>query len=361
LIAIVVLALALGALGGHVFWKDSISQPNAISNHPLPKAQSAGTGSSASTGASADNASAVISHVDAGLVDINTNLGYESAAAAGTGMVITSTGEVLTNNHVINGATHITATDLGNGQTYTAHVIGYDYGRDIAILQLENATALHVVELAKNTATVGEHVVTIGNAGGAGGTPSAMPAVVTALNQSVTAGDNINGKDEQLHGMLELQGDLQPGDSGGPLVDNAGDVIAMDTATSSIVDFGATSSDGYAIPIGIVAQTAAHVLAGQATGTIHIGGTAFVGVSLESDNTGPAVVASVLPGTPAAKIKLTDGDTITAINGTNVTTSSALINLLLQHHPGDTVKITWRTSTGIRQKAALALASGPPQ
>src|SRR4029077_1837645 len=97
-----------------------------------------------------------------------------------------------TNNHVISGATKITATDVGNGQTYTARVVGYAYGHDIAVLQLEGASGLQTVSFGDAGALkVGQSVATIGNAGGAGGTPSATGGQVVALGQSITAGDEL--------------------------------------------------------------------------------------------------------------------------------------------------------------------------
>ncbi|MGZ6840495.1 MAG: S1C family serine protease, partial [Frankiaceae bacterium] len=135
---------------------------------------SAPAGTSGSTGIPAGSSDAAIAAaVSPGIVDINTTLGYRGAQAAGTGMVLTSSGEVLTNNHVIEGATSITATDVGSGQTYTASVVGYDPSEDVAVLQLTGASGLQTVTIGDSSAVrVGQRVVGIGNAGGTGGTPS---------------------------------------------------------------------------------------------------------------------------------------------------------------------------------------------
>ena len=132
--------------------------------------ENAGGPSGSASGAS----SSVTAKVDPALVDINTDLGLEGGEGAGTGMVVTSTGEVITNNHVITGATKITATDIGNGTTYTARVVGYDYGHDIAVLQLEGASGLQMVSFGDSASLqVGKSIATIGNGGGVGGTPNA--------------------------------------------------------------------------------------------------------------------------------------------------------------------------------------------
>ena len=114
----------------------------------------------------------VAAKVSPRLVDINTNLSYQSEQAAGTGIVLTSNGEVLTNNHVIDGATSISVTDIGNKQTYKANVVGYDRTGDIAVIQLVGASGLQTAKIAPSLPAVGEGVVGVGNAGGTGGTPS---------------------------------------------------------------------------------------------------------------------------------------------------------------------------------------------
>ena len=175
---------------------------------------SGGSGSSNSSGPSDVNA--IASKVDPGLVDINTTLGYQQEQAAGTGIVLSSNGVILTNNHVIDGATSISVTDIGNHKTYTASVVGYDRTKDIAVLQLHNASGLQTATLGNSSnASVGENVVGVGNAGGTGGTPSAAGGTVTALNQSITASDDGDGTSEQLSGLIETNADIQPGDSGG--------------------------------------------------------------------------------------------------------------------------------------------------
>ena len=175
-----------------------------------------GNGNSGSTGGSGpSDVNAIAAKVDPGLVDINTTLGYAQEQAAGTGIVISSNGVILTNNHVINGATKISVTDVGNQKTYTAKVVGYDRTKDIAVLQLHNASGLQTAPLATSNVSVGQNVVGVGNAGGTGGTPSAAGGTVTALNQSITASDEGDGTSEQLSGLIETNADIQPGTRAG--------------------------------------------------------------------------------------------------------------------------------------------------
>jgi len=200
---------------------------------------SGGTGSSGTSlgntaaAGSPSDVSTIAAKVGPALVDVNTTLNYQDAEGAGTGIVLTSNGEILTNNHVVDGATKISVTDIGNGKTYSATVVGYDTGHDIAVLQLQDASGLKTVQLATSTPSVGEAVVAIGNAGGTGGTPTDAGGSITALGQSITASDELTGSSEQLSGLIEVNSNVEAGDSGGPLVNAAGQVIGMDTAASS--------------------------------------------------------------------------------------------------------------------------------
>ncbi len=192
--------------------------------------QATGTGSAGAVQTTAQ----ITSSVSPGLVDIVSTLGYQQAQAAGTGLVLTSSGEILTNNHVINGATSIRATDVGNGRSYTAKVVGYNQSHDIAVLQLQGASGLSTVSLGNSsTAAVGQKVVALGNAGGKGGTPSVVTGHITGLGASITASDAGAGTSEALTGLIHHNANIQPGDSGGPLVSTAGKVIGINTAASS--------------------------------------------------------------------------------------------------------------------------------
>jgi len=317
-----------------------------------------------SSGSSSGVSSAITSKVDPALVDINTDLGLEDGEAAGTGMVVTSDGEVITNNHVITGATKITATDVGNGTTYTARVVGYDHGHDIAVLQLEGASGLKTVSFGDSSALkVGQSIATIGNAGGAGGRPSATSGQVSALDQSITAGDELDGSQEHLSGLIQINGDLQPGDSGGPLVNSSGEVIGMDTAASSTFQFESSADEGFAIPIEEVQTIAKEIREGQSSSTIHIGATGLLGVFVQGQGGQGegALVENVISGTPAASSGLGAGDVITALDGTSVSSPTALTELILKEHPGDSVKVSWRTPAGEQQTATVTLAEGPPE
>jgi S1-C subfamily serine protease len=359
---------------------------------------SGGTGNSGSTGSSGNSGSSnsggsgpsdvnsIAAKVDPGLVDINTTLGYQSEQAAGTGIVLTSNGVILTNNHVIDGATKISVTDVGNHKTYTASVVGYDRTKDIAVLQLANASGLTTAPLGNSSnLSVGQDVVGVGNAGGTGGTPSAAGGTITGLNQSITASDQGDGTSEQLTGLIQTNADIQPGDSGGSLVNDQGQVIGVDTAASAGFSFSGNSSggnQGFAIPINTALSIARAIEAGQGSNTVHIGATAFLGVEITptasnnsaggfggffggSGNTGSsasgASVAGVVTNGPAQEAGLAQGDTITSLGGKTIGSSDDLTNAMGIYHPGDKVQVAWTDSSGSTHSATVQLSSGPPQ
>jgi S1-C subfamily serine protease len=319
----------------------------------------------------AESTSAIAGKVDDGVVNIVTTLGFQSARAAGTGIVLTSSGEILTNNHVIEGATSIRATDVGNGQTYQARVVGYDRSHDIAVLKLQGASGLDTVATGNSgSAAVGEKVVALGNAGGRGGTPSVVTGRIIALGVSVTATDNAAGTSERLHGMIGHNAPIQPGDSGGPLVNRTGKVIGINTAASA----GSKGfqlqgpTQAFAIPINRALSIAQQIESGRDTATVHIGKTGFVGVGVASTaqaqrqgipaGTG-ALIASVFPGTAASAAGLQAGDVIVAAGGQRVGSPLALQTVLGHHHPGDRVNISWVDQGGTHHSAQITLHAGP--
>jgi S1-C subfamily serine protease len=301
--------------------------------------------------------------IGTGVVVIDTSLSYQGATGAGTGMVLTPSGEILTNNHVIAGATTIRVVVPKTSRSYTATVVGYDTSADVAVLQLSNASNLKTVKIGNASAlTVGARVTAVGNAGGTGSLMFAR-GTVTGLERSITVqGDN--GASEQLSGLIETDAALRPGDSGGPLVDSAGRVVGMDTAASSTSQFASfATADGYAIPVGTAKAIATEIVAGEASSTVHVGRTAFLGVDLAVATTEDAGVpiAGVVAGGPADAAGLTNGDVITSLAGTTVVSSGDVEAVVLAHRPGETLSVTYLDPLGRSHTASLTLASGPPQ
>jgi len=302
------------------------------------------------------NADAIAAKIDPAIVDINTVVG--SGQAAGTGQIITSNGEILTNNHVVDRSTSIQVTIAGRSQTYTAHVIGVDPSADVAVIQLDgNVSGLPTVSFASSSSVnVGDAIVAIGNALGQGGTPDLSRGTITALDQTITASEG-GSKSEQLTGMLQSDATIYPGDSGGPLVNSSGQVIGMITAGDVQGFRSSASTVNYAIPSDTILSVVNQIRSGQASSNIIYGQTGYIGVSVQNFDASAAarlnlnvssgaLVAGVQSPSPAASAGITRNSVITSVGGTAISNIDDLGNALLAHKPGERVSITWVNQSG---------------
>jgi S1-C subfamily serine protease len=301
--------------------------------------------------------------IGTGVVVIDTNLAYQGGQAAGTGMVLTRSGEVLTNNHVIRGATTIKIVVPGTGHSYKAKVVGYDVSADVAVLQASGASNLKTISLG-NSAKVrsGQSVKAVGNAGGTGSLSRASGRV-TAVARAITVSDDQGGT-EHLTGLIETNAALRAGDSGGPLLNAAGKVIGMDTAASASYGFqDASSSDGYAIPINQAVTIAQRIESGKASTTVHVGDTAFLGIEVVANGYGGsgAMVAAVVPGGPADSAGLVPADVITTFDGHSISSPTKLTSLVTRLKPGARVSLSYADHLGQTHTGTVVLESGPPQ
>ncbi|MET0448580.1 MAG: trypsin-like peptidase domain-containing protein [Aeromicrobium sp.] len=317
-----------------------------------------GTESAPSTGTTDGTETEAVDATDTqeiGLVYITTTLDYGTGQAAGTGMILTSDGEILTNHHVVEGATSISVEVVSTGQTYDAEVVGYDATSDVAVIQLDDASGLTPVTTdADEAVQVGDAVTGVGNANGDGGAASAAAGTVVALDQSITVSSETGGESSQLSDLIQIDADIIAGDSGGALYDDDGEVIGMNTAASS----GTADVQGYAVPIASALAIADQIESGVESGTVEIGNHGYLGVSLSSEVTG-ALVAGVVEDSPAAEAGLTTGSTITSLNGTAVTSADALSAAVAELEVGDRVTVAWTDTSGAAHSETITLGSGP--
>jgi S1-C subfamily serine protease len=304
------------------------------------------------------------------IVDLTASLGYQSGSyAAGTGIVVSATGLVLTNNHVIAGSTSIRAVDLGNHHSYHARVVGIDAGGDLAVLQVVGAHGLRRAPFGSSRYAVrGIGVSAVGNVGGRGGAPTITSGIITAINQNVDASDAGSHATEHLTGLFETSALVQPGDSGGPLVDATGSVIGIDTAAA-----GGRSSGhaGFAIPLTPALAVEQQIALGAPSRGLAIGSqayTGFLGVQVIAGTPRGARIVQVERGSPADRSGVHAGETITAID-TEPTASPAVpahpiattgqLTALLNHlHPGDVVTVTLTGANAPKTSLSVTLGVG---
>jgi S1-C subfamily serine protease len=287
-----------------------------------------------------------------GLVRIAATLKYEGGQAAGTGMILTSTGEVVTNHHVVEGATQVRVTVMSTGATYSATVVGTDAKDDVAVLQLQDASGLQTVTPDTDALSVGDPVTAVGDAGGDTSTFSAASGKVTATDQHITTSSEPGHPGERLRGLIEISSDVISGDSGGATYDSQGEVAGMTTAASS----GSRDVVGYAIPIAKVIGIADDLENGTQNTRYEYGSPAFLGLGLTGDGTR---VIQVYPSTPAARAGITAGDSITRVGARRVRSASQLRNAVEAFSPGDSVRITWTDPEGVSHVASVTLIAGP--
>ena len=347
LVSVLVAVIAAGGSGIGVGWglARALRAPVAVQS---PIAIASPTTAPSNNGSLDVNA--IAAKVNPAIVDINTTTG--TGQAAGTGMIITSDGQVLTNNHVVEGSLTIRVTIAGHSGNYTAHVVGVAPGADVALIQIDNVSGLPTVTMASSsTLKVGDPVLAMGNALGPGGTPSVSAGTVTGLNETITASEG-NGQSEQLTGMIESNAPISPGDSGGPLVNSAGQVVGMITAGDVQGFRSQTSTVNYAVPADTALSFVNKIRSGETSSDLVYGQVGFMGVSVRDITqdvaaqlgvslSSGALVVDVQSGSPADSAGITSGSVITRVGGTKITSSESLGTAVKSHKSGERVSVTW--------------------
>ncbi|GAC1535310.1 MAG: hypothetical protein NVS3B12_17180 [Acidimicrobiales bacterium] len=374
----VVVGLVVGATVGSVTTRHGVRPVLGAANTQLPTGEVPTLGTTGDPGAvpqrpiqptspstgSAPGTGAIAAGVTSGIVDIDTMNAYSGASGAGTGMILTAGGDVLTNNHVIEGSTVLTATSVTTGRRYRATVVGTDPTQDIAVIHVQGASGLVPAPFAPTASVaIGDPVVAVGNAGGVGGPPSVVAGTVRATGQTITASDLGGANPETLNGLIQTDAPIRPGDSGGALVNSAAKVIGMNTAASVSRRPSSTDGEGFSIPIAQALAIAHQIEAGQASATVHLGVPGFLGVSVRpagsSGSAAGAQIGSVEPGLAADLAGVRAGDTVTAIGGERVDSATALTKLIRSHRPGARVSLVWSDQSGATHTATLTLTAGP--
>ena len=402
-LSVAAVASAIGA-GLTVAFDSSGSSPAApvsSSDIPSPHHDQSGSGSGL-------NAAAVERKVKPGLVDITSTLKYASETAEGTGMVLSPSGLVLTNNHVIDGATEVKVTLADNAhQSYPAQVIGYDSADDVALLQLTGAPRLATVSFGDSSQVkVGTPVLALGDAQGRGGVRPALGSI-SALNRSIQASDEGSGTTENLNHMLQTNAQIQQGDSGGALANSAGQVIGMVTAANTAAGGQPGGTMGFAIPIDTALRIAGQIASKKPSSRVYIGLPGFLGVEVAQSNspdprqqaadeqqsgssrsgnrlggahgvpacladgqppvipghiapagTG-ALILGVLCGSAAQTQGLAPGDVVVSVNGQAITTPNSLTLITSRYHPGAVVSVGYQAANGSRHTVKVTLGDGP--
>jgi S1-C subfamily serine protease len=280
---------------------------------------------------------------------------------AGTGMIVTPGGEVLTNNHVVAGSSIVSVSLYGQTLTRPAKVIGTDPSKDLALVQMEGVSGLPTVTFGNSSALlVGDSVLAIGNALALAGGPTVTSGIVSALNRSLSARDPITSAVENLTGLIQTDAPINPGNSGGPLVNSQGQVIGIDTAVAGSASNGYQAENiGFAIAINQVKPM---------MGMLSKGGTSppsqatsnrpFMGIVVESVTPSlassdglhvgyGALVIQADYGEPAYTAGIRPHDVIIAVSGRKIESAPGLTAVLGSYVPGDTVTVTVKRASNL--------------
>ena len=311
---------------------------------------------------------AVVQRVRPAVVNVTTNLleqspfgGAQPGRGVGTGFVIRSDGVVVTNWHVVEGATRIKViTPPPDQHEYEARVIGGDAEADLAVLKI-SATGLPTVPLGHSSSLkLGQRVVALGYALALSGGPTVTSGIVSALNRTITAQDpNFQQGQRSYTHVIQTDAAINPGNSGGPLVDLSGRVVGINTAGA-----GQAENIGFAISMDEAAQVIRDAVANPE------GAVAFLGVSTTDVTPGlafqfslpvesGAYVVSVAPGGPAEDVGIGSGDVIVNFDGQTVSGSDQLGDLIHEHKPGDEVTVGVMESSGQRRTFTATLGVNP--
>jgi S1-C subfamily serine protease len=278
--------------------------------------------------------------------------GSQQTQGEGAGVVYDKKGDILTDEHVVVGATKVTVT-FQDGLRVPATVLGSDPSTDVGVIHVDvPASELHPIPLANSSdAQVGDPVVAIGS-------PFSLPETTTAgivsqVGRSITAPNNYT-----IPGAIQTDAAINPGNSGGPLLDGDGQVLGLndqiETNNSTATGEGSSSGVGFAIPSNTVARIASAIIAG------HPVKHSYVGVELNGSSAGGAGISSVQPGSPAQAARLQDGDLITAIDGQTITSTDQFIATVDNYQPGQTITLTIKRggqTTSIKVKLGTRPAS----
>jgi S1-C subfamily serine protease len=341
-VGVLLVAALVAAIVGHYAAQDSTPVYSTNVSNSAP------TGAILSSGISIPT---LVQRVTPAVVSIDVKNSVEEDQ--GTGMILTSNGLIVTNNHVIaaaeqDGGGTITVTRSGQSIAIRAVLVGTDPSEDVALIRAEGVSGWPTVTLGNsNKLATGDSVVAIGNALGlAAGTPTVTDGIVSALGRTVTASDGSSS--ETLHNMIQTNAAINPGNSGGPLLDAYGQVIGMNTAVAGTLADGENAQNiGFAIPV----EEVRTLLPGLEKGGTVTATGAYLGVEIETmtpslaqsygfTTTVGALVVAVVPGSGAAAGGIEVGDIFTNIDGHAITSAQQVTQLIQSHRSGQKLTIT---------------------
>jgi len=262
--------------------------------------------------------------------DVEGPLG--SGGSIGTGVITTTDGEILTNAHVVEGATEIRVRLAGETEPRLATLLAADAGNDLALLRIAGDDFVPATFADSESMRIGDDVVAIGFALDLDGAPSVTQGIVSALDRTIVTSSGA------LDGLVQTDAAISSGNSGGPLVNALGEVVGINTAVARGDATVAATNIGFAISVG-EALPIVESLREQADGAARDEGYLGVGLDDRRDGGQGAIIAQVEAGTPAAAAGLEEGDIVIAVEGAAIDGGAGLVAAVRDQEPGDELEI----------------------
>ncbi|MEU4316710.1 trypsin-like peptidase domain-containing protein [Nocardia sp. NPDC024068] len=353
LITVVAAVLALGALFGYRGELPGLGQPGrSVVAAPVRLAPRPPL-----------DAGTVTQGISPVLVNITAAARPFGASAAGSGIVLTGDGQVLTSHHVVKGAKTVRVSRVADGAVYSAQVLGYDARADIALLSLAGASGLAAARIGSSAGLrLHDEVLAIGNAGGSGAA-TGVTGRISDLDSTIMALNEQDLSRQALTGVLEIEAPVSSGQSGGALTDSSGAVVGVIAAASGERDPPGETADppnGYAIPIDAAMRVVRQIRSGTPTESVHIGPTATLGVLISDAGPRGARIDMAIGGLPAQQAGLVAGEIVTSVDDRAITSARALRAAIDTRKPAEVVRLGVLAANGTKRVVAVTLAAGTP-
>jgi S1-C subfamily serine protease len=344
-----VLVAALGSgiggvwVGSQIFTQKPLGP--VATDTPLDVAEPRASDSSGNGSGSGDDSSlgrapasldvaAVAARVSPSIVSVSVDLGNRAggAGSVGTGMLVTTDGQILTNAHVVDGAVAIRVRLSGETEPRAATLLSSDLGNDLALLQIEG-TGFPTVRFADPEGIeIGDEVVAIGFALDLDGEPTVTRGIISAVERTISTRFGV------LDDLIQTDAAVSSGNSGGPLLNASGEVVGVVTAVARGSETTAASNISFAIStretLRVIAELRQH-----SDGTVRVEGYLGVGLADRTDGGRGAVITEVQAASPAARAGFRAGDVVVAVEGNSINGTLGLIAAIRDRSPGDVVRI----------------------
>jgi putative serine protease PepD len=349
-VGVSLLALAMGAIGG-VVAQEVLDRSDSATYSPRTAAPLSVADGDGGDDAEKSGVAAVAERLAASVVTISSDIstGSSSGGATGTGVVLTTNGEILTNAHVVEGATEVRVRFAGETEPVTAEVLASDEGNDLALLKVTARNLTPATFAAPDSVRVGDEVVAIGYALALDGGPSVTVGIVSALKRTIVT------ESGALNSLIQTDAAISSGNSGGPLANMRGEVVGINTAVARGGATSAANNIGFAISVEEV-LTVVEQLRKTAGGEPRVEGFLGVGLAERTDGGAGAIIADVQPDSPAAEAGIREGDLVLSVDGEPINGQTGLVAAIRDRSPGDVVEIEV-SRDGVRETLSATLVA----